>query len=234
MKSKTALALAIATLAYGSLAARAEILGPAPYLSFADSPFQSLAGVRLETFEDGLLNTPGMTVSGTWFAASPGPQTDSVDGDDGVIDGAGLQGRSLYSNGTESSVTFTFDAAAFGGSLPTHAGIVWTDVGLVTSGTVGFGGVTFSAIDGSGASIGSTGPVLLGDGSANGETADDRFFGVTHAAGIRSITLTMSNSTDWEVDHLQAGVVPEPGSVALLGLGGLLLGWRLAGGRRRR
>lgn len=233
MKSKTAFALAFATLAFGPLAARAEVLGPTPYLSFADSPFQSLAGIRLETLEDGLFNTPGVTVNGTWFPASAGPQTDSVDGDDGAIDGSGLQGRSLYSNGTESSVTFTFDAAAFGGRLPTHAGIVWTDVGLVSSGSVGFGGVTFSAIDGSGASIGSTGPVLLGDGSANGETADDRFFGVIHAAGIRSITLTMNNSTDWEVDHLQAGVVPEPGAVALLGLGGMFLGWRLARTRRR-
>lgn len=40
-------------------------IGPSPYLSFADSPFNggSFSYFHLETFEDHLLNTPGVTAS---------------------------------------------------------------------------------------------------------------------------------------------------------------------------
>jgi hypothetical protein len=143
-----------------------------------------------------------------------------VDGDDGAIDGSGTGGHSFYSNFAASTLTITFSAAALG-ALPTHAGLVWTDVGNVTSGTTGFGPVTFAAADQNGASLGSIGPFALGDGVFNGSTAEDRFFGVVNPGGISSITISMSNSVDWEVDHLQFGrvaasAVPEPGFAALL------------------
>src|SRR5262245_59247501 len=168
--------------------ARADILGPTPYLSFADSPFNggSFSSFFLEDFEDGALNTPGVTASAGWSVLGPGAFTDSVDGDDGAIDGAGTRGHSFFSNGTQSSLTF--NAAALGGALPAAAGIVWTDVGDVTSGAPGFGSVSFSATDGLGNPLGSIGTFTLGDGSALGSapggTAEDRFFGVTNAGGI--------------------------------------------------
>lgn len=217
--------LAVALLAASaSSPARADFLGPTPYLSFADSPFNggAFGAFYLEDFEDGALNTPGATASAGWSVLGPGVFTDSVDADDGTIDGSGAAGHSFFSAGTQSSLTITFDAAALGGSLPTVAGIVWTDVGSVGSGTTGFGPVLFSATGPGGIPLGSIGPFTLGDGSAAGGTAEDRFFGVTSAAGISSITISMSNSVDWEVDHLQYGIrpVPEPGSLALVAIGG--------------
>lgn len=128
--------------------AQAQLLGPTPYLSLADSPFAggSFAYFHLENFEDGLLNTPGVSAAiGT--VSGPGALTDSVDADDGAIDGFGTGGSVLYSNFATSAFSFTFNASALGGLLPTHAGIVWTDVGQVSSGTRGFGGVSFEAFD---------------------------------------------------------------------------------------
>jgi hypothetical protein len=115
-----------------------------------------------------------------------------------------------------------------GGSLPTHVGIVWTDVGSATP-DFGVGSVVFSALDANGISLGSIGPFSLGDGSSDGGTMEDRFFGVVNPGGISQVRISMGNSTDWEVDHLQYGfhpsVVPEPGSLALLatGMGSLLM-----------
>ena len=159
-----------------------------------------------------------MTFPSLAVVLSPGALTDSVDSDDGSIDGSGTGGHSLYTNFGSTSLRFTFNAGALGGILPTHAGIVWTDVGVTTS-TTGFGSVSFEAFDQFGASLGVIGPFVLGDGSAMGGTAEDRFFGVTNAAGISAIEIRMPDSTDWEVDHLQFGAqtsVPEPGSVTLL------------------
>jgi hypothetical protein len=140
-----------------------------------------------------------------------------VDGDDGADDGLGRDGRSYFTNSATNSVTFTFDAAALGG-LPTHVGLVWTDVGFSSAPNFGAGEVTFEAFDASNASLGVFGPFLLGDGRNSGETAEDRFFGVVSANGIASIRMTMPSSTDWEVDHLQYGHlatpqqnIPEPG-----------------------
>lgn len=206
-------------------------LGPTPYLSFADSPFDGLAGFsyfHLEDFEDGLLNTPGVSASGG-TVVGPSPATDSVDGDDGTIDGSGAAGHSLLSTPATTTLTFTFDAAALGGQLPNHVGIVWTDVGA-SSPITGFDLVTFSAIDADGASLGSIGPYSLGDGSVLGETAEDRFFGITNiGGGIRSITISMASSSDWEVDHLQYGflpsdvAVPEPATALMLACAGAAL-----------
>lgn len=211
--------------------AHAAFYGPSAYLSSADSPFLSMPGTFYnENFEDGLLNTPGASSSSDWKIGSPGQFTDSVDADDGNPDGSGLAGHSYYSNG-HSSLTINFDSAALGGNFPTHAGIVWTDVGFVSSGTYGKGDVTFSAKDAFGNSLGSITALNLGDGFATGETAEDRFFGISNAAGISSITISMSHSTDWEVDHVQYGISAVPLSPALVfqGMGLLsLLGfsWR--------
>jgi hypothetical protein len=180
------------------------MLGPSPYFSASDSPFAGLsfAYFHLENFEDGALNTPGVTAN-AGNVLSPGVQTDSVDADDGLINGSGSAGRSLFSGGQTQVFTFTFNAAVLG-QLPTHVGVVWTDVGASTP-VQGFGEVTFEAFNAADVSLGVVGPVSVGDGSPNGATAEDRFFGVVHAAGVRRINIRMAASTDWEIDHLQYG-----------------------------
>jgi len=202
----------------------------------ADSPFSGPGySIYLETFEDGLLNTPGVSASGG--SVVNGQYVDSVDGDDGVIDGNGsTQGHSWYSNFVLGYFTFTFDANVLG-SLPTVAGLVWTDVGF-NSLTPYYGNFTFEAFGPGGFSLGSSGPYYLGDGQDAGQASDDRFFGVSDSDGISAITIRTIDSADWEVDHLQYGAlsplretlspVPEPGSLTLLGIGvvGLLREYR--------
>jgi hypothetical protein len=204
--------------------ARADILGPSPYLSFSDSPFSSLPFIYfyLEDFEDGLLNTPGVTASPGWIVSSPGPFTDSVDADDGLIDNSGTNGHSYISALSNTNLTLTFDAAALSGKLPTHVGIVWTDVGQVKFGFAGRGDVLFSAFDTNGTLMGTIIATNLGDGSPFGSgpnaTSEDRFFGATNATGISSISMSMLNSADWEVDHLQYGAITQPSSLPPLPL----------------
>lgn len=217
------LGLALTTLPLA--AAHAQILGPSVYTSSADSPFGSVPDMILEDFENGLLDTPGVAINAGWVVSAPNPFNDSVDGDDGLVDGVTTTGRSLYSGNSQFDLIVTFDRNVLG-SLPTHAGIVFTDIGNVVAGSTGFGKVLFTAYDADGAEIGNSGLVDVGDGTAFGAAGDDRFFGVIHAAGIGSFKLATSNSADWEVDHLQyngTAAVPEPESVVLMVVGGLLL-----------
>lgn len=176
-----------------------SLLGPSPYLGFDDSPFKgtSFHYFYLEDFEDLLLKTPGVAVDhGTVVNPTNSWAIDSVDEDDGVIDGSGSNGASIYHH---TSMTFTFDAAILG-TLPTHAGIVFTD------GTPG-GLFTFEAFDLNGISLGSV-SANLGDGSFYGTTGEDRFFGVTYTGGISRILITDNGSFNYlEVDHLQYGSI---------------------------
>ena len=176
-------------------AAAPNFFGPTPYLSDADIPAGFYAGgspAALENFEDGTLGF-GITASAGGVAL-PGPLTDSVDADDGVIDGFGLAGHSWYFGPLAASgVTFTFSAP-----LPTAAGIVWTD---------GSGTVTFEAFGPGMVSLGTIGPVAIGDTEIGGQTAEDRFFGVQNAGGILAIKLS-NTSGGIEVDHVQYGAAP--------------------------
>lgn len=177
-------------LAVGPAALHAQTLyGPTPYLSEADSPF--LGSVCIEDFEDATFLQPGVTCDngGVVSVIYGSGANDSVDADDGVIDGSGLDGDDWFSYG--GPVTFSFDAAIMGG-LPTQVGIVWTD---------GAGYTTFEAFDRFGISLGVIGPVLIADGYYNGTTADDHFFGIDYAGGVGSITIACGGSQ--EVDHLQ-------------------------------
>lgn len=212
-------------------AARADptFVGPAPYLSFADSPFAggSFGYLHLETFEDHLLNTPGVSASaGGVTSVVFGPLIhDSVDADDGVIDGSGLNGDSYFSASGANGVKFTFSPAMLG-SLPTSAGLVWTDGGAGSS-------VTFSAFGPSGELLFTHTAVGIADNSNNGETPEDRFFGVVNAAGISAVFMS-NTSGGIEVDHLQYGIaapVPEAQTGVLM-LAGLAAG-SLAMRRRR-
>jgi hypothetical protein len=214
------------------------ILGPTPYLSFNDSPFKSVNFnyFYLENFEDGLLNTPGVTASSASglpiLIPNPDFYADSVDSDDGVIDGNGQQGR--YSadlgNGVIGGLNFTFDKNTLG-TLPTHAGLVWTDS---YSGALGTDGtpLTFEAFNAQGGSLGKIqlGQNQIGDGRFDGTTGDDRFFGVINPEGISKISISQTLiSVGISVDHLQYGsiasqppkTVPEPSNIFGLGLFGL-------------
>ncbi|MGI8509064.1 MAG: PEP-CTERM sorting domain-containing protein [Gemmatimonadaceae bacterium] len=218
MATPLALLLITAPLAAPTVAS-AQIVGPKPYLQFSDSPFASTPGFSyfyLETFEDHLFNVPGVTASaGGVTSVVFGPNLhDSVDGDDGHIDGSGLNGDDFFSPAGQNGISFTFDGAALGG-LPTHAGIVWTD---------GTNNIFFQAFDQNGVSLGTqTGDHA--DGDFNGGTAEDRFYGAINSGGISRIFIS-NGPGGIEVDHLQYGrlgttasTTPEPSSVALLATG---------------
>jgi hypothetical protein len=227
-------------------AAAGTILGPSPYLCFdtatapagcggSDSPFKNLSFgyFSLETFEDHLFNVPGVTASaGGVTSVVFGPSIhDSVDADDGVIDGSGLLGDDFFSGSAGTGVTFTFNAGILG-SLPTHVGIVWTDGG-------GNATVTFQARDTGGNLLCNTSSPLGNSSSNNGETDEDRFFGCIDNGGIASMFISDSGGGGIELDHLQYGGistrvgVPAPETLTLFGLG-LAASAALTAWRRRR
>ncbi|ARE40241.1 hypothetical protein RGUI_2100 [Rhodovulum sp. P5] len=202
-------ALAGAGLVIGAATAghAATLTGPVSYLSAADIPANFYAGgspLFLEDFEDGSLDG-GITAS-AGAPYGPAGNADSVDGDDGTIDGFGTAGRSFFYAGGSAGITFTFAAPV------TAAAVVWTD---------GAGTTYFEAFDTNGVSLGSIGPVALADGTYSGTTSEDSFFGVQSADGIGSIFI--SNSLGGiEVDHVQYGdmymgnPVPLPATLPLL------------------
>jgi len=203
--------LGLWVLCPGRARAAATFHGPFGYLSFADSPFDEsgFAYFYLETFEDGAQNTPGLSINSGWTILYPALLTDSVDGDDGTIDGSGTGGYSFFSEGGLTNLTLSFNADDLGGHLPTDVGVVCTDIGGVLFGELGVGDVTFAALDANGQPLGSITATNFGNGLSAGDspgaTAEDRFFGVSNPAGISSVTLFAHNSIDWEVDHLQYG-----------------------------
>lgn len=180
----------------------AILLGPLPYLSFDDSPFAliDVSEFYLEDFEDGVLDTPFVSASGNGLTVfGPGGSVDSVDADDGAIDGSGTGGRSLVATPPIPSITFDFEP--IGGMLPTHVGVVWTD-GQPTLPP----NTTFEVFDGNGGLL-VTETAQLADDTNMGTTFEDRFFGAIHEEGISRITIANDNAASFgiEVDHLQYG-----------------------------
>ncbi|MBT9499614.1 MAG: hypothetical protein IV092_00110 [Burkholderiaceae bacterium] len=226
--SRHLLASVLALVAVGS--SHAAMLGPiggsglsGEYASLADSPFSALPFTyfHFEDFEDGVLNVPGVSMSGDGLRLEL--NDDSVDGDDGVIDGSGSAGRSVWAWGRP-GINISFDKAALG-QLPTHAGLVWTD---------GINPIRFEAYDLAGTLIGA----VTGDHADSvhgGQTADDRFYGVIHPAGVARIVIysgVVAGDSGIEIDHLQyALAVPEPTSASLMLAGFAWLGLRLRGSR---
>lgn len=196
-----------------------------PYLSAADIPAGFYAGdlpTFLEDFEDG--NLSGGLAASAGSIVGPGAFDgirDSIDGDDGVLDGTcGPQGskcRDWFTGSGSLGIKFSYGGA----TLPTAFGVVWTD---------GAGIVTLTAYDGGGVEIGSISRSGFADGSNSATTAEDRFFGVTYAGGIGAIKISNS-SGGLEIDHLQYGAmaapVPEPPAALLLAAGGLLAAARV-------
>lgn len=220
--------LAAAALACSLLApaAGATLIGPTPYTGFAGSPFSGVpfGSFQLEDFEDGILDAPGVSAdAGSALGPSYG-LTDSVENAPDGCNPSGIGGGAHTCTGWsyypgQSTVTFTFS-----GTLPTHAGVVWTDVGYEGLILDGFADVVFEAFDELGVSLGTIGPVTLGDGVSAPSAGEDRFFGARNFGGISRISLSVPTSDDWELDHLQFGIIPEPGTGLMLALGLLAFG----------
>lgn len=205
--------------------------GDSAYLSAADVPAGFFAGgapAFLDTLEDGSLDGGLTTDASVIIGAAFAGIRDSVDADDGRIDGtcgpqfgSGASGCGSLFNGGRLTVTFQ------GSNAPTAFGLVWTDGATAIN-------VTVSATAADGSSLGSVTYSGIGDGSNGATTAEDRFLGVQFAGGVKSLTVVNSGG-GIEVDHLQYGVmaaVPEPGTWALMVIGMLALG-PLVGRRRR-
>ncbi len=202
------------------------LFGPTPYRGSADSPFE-LSGLGttfwLEDFEDGELNTPGVWHPFLEFNSDairgPATDTDSVDADDGIIDGDGYLGHSFQafdeictSQTCHRNAFFVVDPKVLGG-YPSAVGIVITDASVPSS---LFRNAGISALDVDGNVIAQVSARNLGDASVIGNTTDDYFFGIQADQGIA--TLAVSDIPGWnlELDHLQYGqIVPEPSTFGL-------------------
>lgn len=221
---------AVATLLFAAaipaLAGPVLFFGPTPYLSAADIPVGFYAGnspTLLETLEDGSLDASLLGTGGGGVRSTGSALSDSVDADDGLIDGV-CSGRfripcASWANNsdlaTPASATFSFVGT---GPLPTAFGLVWTD---------GHGDITFSATGADGQSLGSFDASGFADRFNGDTTGEDRFFGVQFDGGIRAITITettlrSSGGFFIEVDHIQYGQMPDP-AVALPEPGSLML-----------
>ncbi len=222
IRTVTLSAVAILALVFGSAAGvDAALLGPTAYSSLADSICAGggFTYCHVETFEDHLLNTPGVSANAgdvTSDFGFSGTIIDSVLGDGPCPSASAPNPCDSYFGSGPTGFVFTFDAGVLG-SLPNIAGIVWTD---------GTNNITFEAFDENGASLGTvTGSHA--DGTFQGTTVDDRFYGVTNEGGISAIKI-FSGGGGIEVDHLQYGLrgeiepptgVPAPAALLLLGAG---------------
>jgi hypothetical protein len=166
----------------------------------------------LEDLLDGAVNTPGVTVSGPpsislgAFGAFP----NSVDEDDGTIDGKSTSPYSLFRDNSGNSLTLTF--APVQGRLPTHAGFVLTDGSNDNKTAV-------EAFDALNQSLGTV--ESANQFAANGQDAtNNRFFGFSNPQGISKLTITSSPQPKknpppgFEIDHIQYGFDPVTGNAA--------------------
>lgn len=189
---------AVITSAIPSLSHAQTFSAATAYASSQNSPYFATKTVGkqyfLEDFEDGGINTPGLSVLETAIALfTPSPTTDSVDIDDYTLNGSGTGGISLAPTSPTGTITFAFSNAALGG-FPTKAGFVWTDGApnnsiLVTAWNPQ--GITVQAQYNG-----------LGDNNGSGGTAEDRFIGIEWPAGIQYLRV-QSLTGFLEVDHVQ-------------------------------
>lgn len=192
------LAAVMALVASAHIASAATFFGPTAYRSAADVPTGFHMGpVVLEDFEDGALDSSISTSTGE-PRGNP-LDSDSVDADDGAIDGSGLLGTSFFSVNGPAGILFSLSEAV------TSFGLVWTD---------GAGDITFRAFDALGAMVLDQTYSGLPDDVFTGTTADDYFFGAQDMDGIGSIFISNS-SGGIEVDHVQFSTMAEVSEVPL-------------------
>ena len=184
---------------------------PTPYLSEADLPAGFVPEpdcpdcvYEIETFEDqtidhGLSFSTGGAegnIIGPGFSTGIENLTDSVDGDDGIIDGTGQTNAGGYSFFTfDNTITVTLPG------IMQSAGLVWTD------GAPNLTEVIFEAFDENGDSLGIVNAGDIADDFFTGQTAEDRFFGVSYGdgvtTGVTSIQITNVGGQGIEIDHVQ-------------------------------
>lgn len=210
--------------------AAAVSYGPTPYLQTGDTPagfFCDECPANIEDFEDNTLDPflsidNGSILEPFTLSGMSKPVTDSVDGDDGTVDGDGNGGHSWFT-GSVRELTVTF------GNAVTSAGLVFTDGDSLSS------EITLEAFNGPN-SLGMINAGDLADEFFTGETEEDRFLGFKDFGGITSIKLTMDAGLGIEVDHIQwqecPECVPEPASLGM-GLMGCLALLGLTRRRRR-
>lgn len=230
MRTLFSISVLAACLTTPSIFAATTFFQPVAYTSIADTPDDFLCNLCddcvsvLEDFEDGMLDHGIVLTSldgqiiGPGFSSGLEGLTDSVDGDDGVIDGIGNEGYSYFSPGN----SITIDLP----SPMKSAGFVWTDGDRNSMTTVEFYGP--------GGLLGSIGPLGLADDSFQGTTGEDTFFGAQDPDGITSIVVTNAGGSGIEIDHIQfqdcsecVTSVPEPSTFAIFAFSFLgLFGWR--------
>lgn len=213
--------LAVALLAAATSNASTILFGPTPYRSQADRPagFGNVAQHEcltfVEDFEDNAMDprltiTPGKIIAPGFDSGLP-DLTDSVDGDDGAIDGSGSDGHSFFYNLNEISVMF---------SSPTKAaGLVFTDGPQNMN-------MTLKAYDAGGNLAGQIDWPTTADTSFMGTAAEDVFVGVQSDGGIAKLVISQVSPTRQglgiEIDHItwvECVAIPEPASLSLLGFG---------------
>lgn len=185
------------------------ILGPTPYARRADSPFQCDAGTFVfDDFEQGAIHLPGVTVTlpptqekKGELRAFTGVAIDSVDEDDGAVDGGrcmkpdGGSCAALYTPDGLRGITLEWDA----GALPQFVGLAWTD---------GRKFIRFEAFGANQESLGVWGPDAgpgFPDGAQDGQTQEDRFFGAVSADGISKVWIGCDGAGGMEIDHVHYG-----------------------------
>lgn len=202
----------------------ATVFGPILYRQVSDSPFRAgieSGTVYLENFEDGQLNTPGVSARDGGIREDQG-----VDIDDGMLDGLGRNMVWVGPNGTlpdlgdpwKIEISFTPDAIL---GYPTFAGVVlpgWTGLPPNIPAAKRFG-----AYDAAGNDLLSGGLIVdmvhLPAGTSYYSSEGDQFVGIYNETGISRIILS-----NYSFDHLQYGwAIPEPGTVTLSGLAAALL-----------
>jgi hypothetical protein len=197
---------------------------PTPYLSADDMPSEFKAtNPFIEDFEDGTADSrltlgPGRII-GPGFDSGIKDVTDSVDADDGSIDGDGGQAHSFWSQ-VWNEVGVDFETPVI------SAGLVFTDGEQQTE-------MIFEAFDTDGVSVGTHVWQTTADEVFTGTTGEDRFIGVMHDGGISRIVIQQIGRDvhGLEIDHVSFAVIPEPGSASLLMMAATILAIRC---RRRR
>jgi hypothetical protein len=179
-------------------------VGPArPYTSVADGEsFWQGMPHELEDFESPESLAPDFLIDCGWrvgadFLSSDGvPIADSVDADDGRIDGKGGQGSAWYCPETALTVAFLQPVQ--------QASLVWTDGDPQSTNVMvelmGVDGRLLAALDAGN----------LADDFLSGTTAEDRFIGFTSEVPIGSVSVKSIGGRGLEIDHLAYAVVPEP------------------------
>ena len=166
------------------------------------------------TIDPFLTISPGGVLAPNSSSGLGAPITDSVDADDGTIDGNGNDGYSYFADGVR-SVTIEYMTGV------RAAGVVFTDGDSRST------NIRLEAFDTMGNLLGTIDAGDLADDVFTGQTAEDRFLGFTDdMTPIGSITLSMDAGIGIEIDHVhwQTPTVPEPSSqcLALFALIGLV------------